>query len=93
MTAERRQLWLALAGGLAVFLAGAALALAFLPEWRAGQPAGPALYEREFRRIAAGSGLSLAPGRPPAGSRPGVTASWSGYARACSGRARGRPRS
>jgi hypothetical protein len=64
MTAERRRLWLALAGGLAVFAIGAALALVFLPEWRAGRPADPALYEREFRRIAAGAGLSLAPGSP-----------------------------
>jgi len=61
----RRPLWLALAGSLAVFAAGAALAFALLPEWRAGRPAaGPDLYERELRRIAARAGLSLSPGRP-----------------------------
>ena len=65
MTAGRGRLWLALAGGLAVFAVGAALAFALLPEWRGGRPAaGPGLYERELRRIAARAGLSLSPGRP-----------------------------
>ena len=40
--------------------------MAFLPEWQAARPAAPELYEREFRRIAARSGLPLAPGRPVA---------------------------
>jgi sigma-B regulation protein RsbU (phosphoserine phosphatase) len=64
MNGERRRLWLALAGGLAVFAIGAALALSLLPEWRAGRPADPGLYERELRRIAARAGLPLSPGRP-----------------------------
>ena len=38
-SAER--LWLALAGGLAAFALGVALAVAFLPEWRAARPADP----------------------------------------------------
>ena len=62
---------LALAGGLAPFALGVALAFAFLPEWRAARPAAPELYEREFRRIAARSGLPLAPGRPVAGLTTG----------------------
>lgn len=66
MKAERRRLWIALAGGLAAFTLGVALAVAFLPEWQAARPAAPELYEREFRRIAARSGLPLAPGRPMA---------------------------
>ena len=66
MKAERGRLWLALAGGLAAFALGVALAVAFLPEWQAARPAAPELYEREFRRIAARSGLPLAPGGPVA---------------------------
>jgi hypothetical protein len=53
-----------LAGGLAVFGLGLALALLHLPEWRSGRPPDPAVFEREFRRIAAATGFRLEPGRP-----------------------------
>jgi hypothetical protein len=59
----RRGLALAVAGGLALFALGAALAFACLPEWRSGRPAEPALYLRALRRIAVQAGL------PPARSR------------------------
>jgi hypothetical protein len=53
----RRRLALAVAGGLALFALGAALAFACLPEWRSGRPAEPALYARALRRIAVQAGL------------------------------------
>ncbi|HSG40721.1 MAG TPA: hypothetical protein VLE27_13855, partial [Thermoanaerobaculia bacterium] len=53
-----------LAAGLVLFALGAALALLYLPEWRSGAPADPALFEREYRRLAAASGLRLGPGEP-----------------------------
>ncbi|HET9212075.1 MAG TPA: hypothetical protein VFR03_16860, partial [Thermoanaerobaculia bacterium] len=62
--AGRSRLAPALAGGLAAFVLGAVLALAILPEWRAGSPADPALFVREARRIAGSSGLRVLPGEP-----------------------------
>ncbi|HEV2844733.1 MAG TPA: hypothetical protein VG477_07795, partial [Thermoanaerobaculia bacterium] len=53
-----------LAAGLGVFARGVSLALLYLPEWRSGRPADPALFEREFRRIAAEAGFRLEPGSP-----------------------------
>jgi hypothetical protein len=66
VTAEARKspLWLALAGGLAAFAAGLALAFLFLPEWRAQEPGSPETYARDFRRLAAQAGLPLGPGEP-----------------------------
>ena len=48
IAADRRRLGLALAAGLAAFALGAALALAFLPEWRSGPPAAPGVFAREY---------------------------------------------
>lgn len=53
-----------LAASLAVFVLGQTLALLHLPEWRGGHPPSRALLEREFRRIAAASGVLLEPGSP-----------------------------
>ncbi|HEX6903510.1 MAG TPA: PP2C family protein-serine/threonine phosphatase [Thermoanaerobaculia bacterium] len=53
-----------LAAGLGVFALGAALALLYLPEWRSRIPSDPALFEREFRRLATEAGFQLAPGEP-----------------------------
>lgn len=56
---------LAILAGLLAFATGAALALAFLPEWRAGDPAeGKEALEDRFRRLAGRTGLLLAPGEP-----------------------------
>lgn len=63
--ASRTRPLLAVLGGLLAFAAGAALALAFLPEWRAGDPAeGKDAFEDRFRRLVEGSGMILAPGEP-----------------------------
>ena len=59
IAADRRRLGLALAAGLAAFAVGAALAFAFLPEWRSGPPAAPGVFAREYRRIARQAGLDL----------------------------------
>ncbi|HEX4964925.1 MAG TPA: PP2C family protein-serine/threonine phosphatase [Thermoanaerobaculia bacterium] len=59
-----KPLLLALAGGLAAFAVGAALALAFLPEWRSGEPEEPGLLVLEYRRIALQSGFDLLGNRP-----------------------------
>ncbi|HEX3555171.1 MAG TPA: PP2C family protein-serine/threonine phosphatase [Thermoanaerobaculia bacterium] len=65
--ADRRRLGLALAAGLAVFALGAALALAFLPEWRGGQPTDPGVFAREYRRIARQAGIELPAETPNVG--------------------------
>jgi hypothetical protein len=61
---SRSRIGLALAGGLAVFVAGALMAFAWLPQWRAGRPQDPDVYRRELRRLAQSSGIRLAPGTP-----------------------------
>lgn len=63
---EGKVLALRVAAGLAAFALGAALALALLPEWRAGEPAEREHFVREFRRIAGLSGFRLPPGQEPA---------------------------
>jgi sigma-B regulation protein RsbU (phosphoserine phosphatase) len=56
---------LALAAGLLAFAAGAALALLFLPEWRAADPKTEApFFAHELRRIARESGLRPRPEEP-----------------------------
>lgn len=54
----------ALAGGLLAFAAGALLALALLPEWRAGRIPDERLFLDRFRDAASRGGLSLDPGEP-----------------------------
>jgi len=65
-------LW-SVAGLLACAL-GVALASAFLPEWRAGEPADPALFRQRYRELAAQAGFVLDAGEPRAflttGSKP-----------------------
>jgi stage II sporulation SpoE-like protein len=63
-TASRRRLLLALAAGFAAFSVGAALAFAFLPEWRSGAPASRDVFVREYRQIARQAGLDLGEGAP-----------------------------
>ncbi|MFL6195798.1 MAG: PP2C family protein-serine/threonine phosphatase [Thermoanaerobaculia bacterium] len=58
------RLTLALAAGLAVFAAGALMAFAWLPQWRAGKPLDPDVYRREFRRLAERAGIPLESGTP-----------------------------
>jgi hypothetical protein len=54
---------LLLLGGL-VFAAGLALALAWLPEWRAGKLPAEKLFVERYRAIAAQVGVRLGPGEP-----------------------------
>lgn len=54
----------ALASGLAIFAAGAALALALLPEWRSGRVPGESFFADRFQEIARQTGLPLGPGEP-----------------------------
>ena len=62
--ARRTALLLGIAGGLAACAVGVALASVFLPEWRAGEPAGAALYRERFRDLATRAGFVLEPGEP-----------------------------
>ncbi|HYO14324.1 MAG TPA: PP2C family protein-serine/threonine phosphatase [Thermoanaerobaculia bacterium] len=57
-------LLLAIGGGLLSFAIGTALALAFLPEWRAGRVPGERLFLDRFREIARQVHLPLDPGEP-----------------------------
>jgi serine phosphatase RsbU (regulator of sigma subunit) len=50
--------------GLLASAAGLALAGAFLPEWRAGQPLDEEVYRQKFRELAARGGFALKPGEP-----------------------------
>lgn len=60
---SRARVLAAMALGLLVFAAGAALALLLLPEWRAGQPAqGPEAFAARARQLASRAGLRPAPG-------------------------------
>jgi len=52
--------------GLAIFLLGAALALAFLPEWRTGDPPDLRLYQERYARLVREAGFEPAPGEPRA---------------------------
>ena len=62
---SRPRTLLAIAAGLLVFAAGAALALLFLPEWRVKGPAeGREAFAHRFRHIAREAGLRPAPGEP-----------------------------
>ncbi|HVR96831.1 MAG TPA: SpoIIE family protein phosphatase [Thermoanaerobaculia bacterium] len=65
MRDERSSPWRRIALGLLVFAVGAALAFAFLPEWRVGRPAHDKdFFIQEYRELAAKAGLRLAPGEP-----------------------------
>lgn len=57
-------LLLALGGGLLAFAVGALLALALLPEWRAGRFPGERLFLDRHRDVARRADLSLDPGEP-----------------------------
>jgi hypothetical protein len=57
----------AIGGGLLLFAAGAALALAILPEWRAGDVPNADLFEASYREIAGRAGFQ------PVGGEPKVT--------------------
>ncbi|HEV8580387.1 MAG TPA: PP2C family protein-serine/threonine phosphatase [Thermoanaerobaculia bacterium] len=57
-------LLLGIAGGLAACAVGVALALAFLPEWRAGEPADQALFRERYRDLAVRAGFAVGPGEP-----------------------------
>jgi serine phosphatase RsbU (regulator of sigma subunit) len=62
---RRPPLLLGIVAGLLIFAAGVALAQLYLPEWRAGEPAGDQAFFRErYRELAAKAGLSLEPGEP-----------------------------
>jgi hypothetical protein len=63
-TANRQRPLLALTAGFAAFAVGAALACAFLPEWRSGAPASRNVFVREYRQIARQAGLDLVGGAP-----------------------------
>ncbi|MFL6235104.1 MAG: PP2C family protein-serine/threonine phosphatase, partial [Thermoanaerobaculia bacterium] len=54
------------AAGLLALAAGAALALALLPEWSAGDLGSERLFVTRYRQIAARCGFQLTPGRPRA---------------------------
>jgi hypothetical protein len=60
----RRNLLLGAVLGLLALAAGVALADAFLPEWRAGQPLGEAVYRERVREVAARAGLALEAAEP-----------------------------
>jgi len=62
--ARKTALLLGLAGGLLACAAGVALASVFLPEWRAGEPAGAALYRERYRDLATRAGFVLERGEP-----------------------------
>ena len=62
--ARKTTLLLGIAGGLAACAAGIVLASVFLPEWRAGEPAGEALYRERFRDLATRAGFVLEQGEP-----------------------------
>ena len=65
MRDESSSPWRRIALGLLVFAVGAALAFAFLPEWRAGRPEhDKAFFIQKHRELAAKAGLRLAPGAP-----------------------------
>jgi serine phosphatase RsbU (regulator of sigma subunit) len=55
--------WLLLLGSL-VFAAGLALALAWLPEWRAGSLPAEKLFLERYRELAGQAGVRLVPGEP-----------------------------
>ena len=57
-------LLLGIVAGLLVFAAGLALAMAFLPEWRAGEPAEKSVFLERYRQMAAKAGLSPGSGEP-----------------------------
>jgi stage II sporulation SpoE-like protein len=50
--------------GLVAFFLSLALAEAYLPEWRQGQPLGETAYRERYRELAARAGLVRAPGEP-----------------------------
>jgi hypothetical protein len=62
--ATPNRLLLAVAAGWLACAVGAALAFAFLPEWRMGRPLPPASYREAFVRQAAAAGLRPDPGAP-----------------------------
>jgi hypothetical protein len=53
-----------IAAGLLALAAGAALALALLPEWSAGDLGSERLFVTRYRQLAASSGFQLTPGGP-----------------------------
>lgn len=61
---RKSTLLLGIGAGLLVFAAGLALASAFLPEWRMGEPADRSVFLERYRELAAKAGLSLDPGEP-----------------------------
>lgn len=66
LKAERMRLLRALAVGFALFAAGLALALAWLPEWKAGPLPDESFYVERQQELAARLGLQLAPEEPHA---------------------------
>ncbi len=62
--APKTALLLGIVAGLLVCAAGVALASAFLPEWRAGEPADESLFRERYRQLAARAGFILEPGEP-----------------------------
>jgi hypothetical protein len=61
---RRVSLLLAIGGGLLTFALGTALALALLPEWRAGRIPGERFFVERFREVARRARLPLDPGEP-----------------------------
>lgn len=61
---ERIRLLRTVAFGLLVFVAGAVLALLFLPEWKTGPVRGEDFYRKRFRAVAERGGFQLEPGEP-----------------------------
>jgi sigma-B regulation protein RsbU (phosphoserine phosphatase) len=61
---DRSGIFRRIAAGLLVLAAGAALALALLPEWSAGDLGGERLFVTRYRGLAARSGFQLTSGRP-----------------------------
>ncbi len=62
--ARKATLLLGIAGGLLACAVGVALASAFLPEWRADEPASKAVFVERYRAMAARGGFSLEAGEP-----------------------------
>ncbi len=63
---SRSRLLARMGAGLGVFVLGAALALALLPEWQAGDPAGVRPFQERYARLAREAGFEPAPGEPRA---------------------------
>jgi hypothetical protein len=61
---DRKGIAWRIAAGLLALAAGAALALALLPEWSTGGLGGERLFVTRYRELAARSGFRLTPGRP-----------------------------